>query len=56
MLEALVAFAKSGDPSTAGTVWPKWSVDAERLVDFGDTVSILPINSERLDFHLAGSP
>src|SRR6266436_3756410 len=56
MLGALVAFAKSGDPSTAATAWPKWSVDAERLVDFGDAVSILPMNSERLDFHLAGTP
>jgi para-nitrobenzyl esterase len=56
MLSALVAFAKSGDPSTAATAWPKWSVDAERLVDFGDAVSILPMNSERLDFHLAASP
>jgi hypothetical protein len=26
------------------------STDAERLVDFGDAVSIRPMNSERLDF------
>ncbi len=55
MLESLVAFAKSGDPSTAATAWPKWSGNAEQLVDFGDAVSIRPMNSERLDFHMAGS-
>jgi para-nitrobenzyl esterase len=50
MLASLVAFAKSGDPSIAAGPWPKWSTDAERLVDFGDAVSIRPMNSERLDF------
>jgi len=55
MLASLVAFAKSGDPSTAATAWPKWSANAEQLVDFGDAVSIRQMNSERLDFHMAGS-
>jgi para-nitrobenzyl esterase len=50
MLENLVAFAKSGDPSTATAPWPKWSIHAERLLDFGDAVSIRPMDTERLDF------
>jgi para-nitrobenzyl esterase len=54
MLTSLVAFAKSGDPSTAGVRWPRWTIDAEQLVDFGDDVSIRPMNGERLDFHLRG--
>jgi len=56
MLASLVAFAKSGDPSIAAGTWPKWSVKAERLVDFGDAVSIRPMDSARLDFfYMAGS-
>ena len=55
MLGSLVAFAKSGDPSTAATAWPRWSANAEQLVDLGDAVSIRVMNSERLDFHAAGS-
>ncbi len=50
MLTSLTAFAKSGDPSVTGGPWPKWSINAERLVEFGDAVSIRPMNSERLDF------
>ena len=55
MLASLVAFAKSGDPSTAAAPWPRWSVNAEQLMDFGDDVSIRSMDSERLDFHLAGN-
>jgi para-nitrobenzyl esterase len=54
MLTSLVAFAKSGDPSTADVRWPRWTIDAEQLVDLGDDVSIRPMNGERLDFHLLG--
>jgi hypothetical protein len=39
-----MAFAKSGDPSVTGGPWPKWSINAERLMDFGDAVSIRPMN------------
>jgi para-nitrobenzyl esterase len=52
MLASLTAFAKSGDPSVAAGPWPKWSINAERLVDFGDAVSIRQMNTERLDFYL----
>jgi len=53
MLTSLVAFAKSGDPSIAAGPWPKWSINAEGLMDFGDAVSIHPMDSERLDFFYA---
>jgi para-nitrobenzyl esterase len=52
MLTNLVAFAKSGDPSTAAAPWPRWSIDAEQLIDFGDDVMVRSMDSERLDFHL----
>jgi para-nitrobenzyl esterase len=55
MLSSLVAFAKSGDPSTAAAPWPRWRVNSEKLVDFGDGVSVRSMDSERLDFHLAGN-
>ena len=55
MLASLVAFAKSGDPSTVDAPWPRWSVNSEQLVDFGNDVSIRSMDSERLDFHMAGN-
>jgi len=55
MLTSLVAFARSGDPSTAAGRWRRWSVNAEELVDFGDSVSVRSMDSERLDFYLAGN-
>ncbi len=55
MLASLVAFARSGDPSTAAARSRRWSVNAEELVDFGDSVSVRSMDSERLDFYLAGN-
>lgn len=55
MLASLIAFAKSGAPSTAAAPWPRWSVNAEQLVDFGDSVSVRSMDSERLDFYLPGN-
>jgi len=50
MTETLIAFAKSGDPSTASLRWPAWRPRAEQLAEFGDTIQIQTINTERLEF------
>lgn len=50
MTDALIAFAKTGDPNTAAVRWPRWTPHNEQLIEFGDKVSVLPISTERLDF------
>ena len=51
MMNGLLAFARVGDPSTALVPWPRWSRQNEQLVEFGDAVAILPMNTQRMDFH-----
>jgi para-nitrobenzyl esterase len=51
MMIGLLAFARVGDPSTASVPWPRWSRQKEQLIEFGDAVAILPMNTQRLDFH-----
>ncbi|MBV8905172.1 MAG: carboxylesterase family protein, partial [Acidobacteriia bacterium] len=53
MTAALIAFAKTGDPGTADVRWPKWTPKEERLVEFGDTISVREMNTARLDFMVA---
>ena len=50
MTAALVAFAQTGSPSTADVPWPAWTAQAERYVNFGDTIVLETVNRARLDF------
>jgi para-nitrobenzyl esterase len=50
MIEALIAFAATGDPNTHAVNWPKWTPTDEKLVEFGDTINVQPMNTARLDF------
>ncbi len=50
MTDALIAFAKTGNPNTPAVEWPAWSSQKEQLVEFGDKVAIQPMNAARLDF------
>ena len=51
MLDCLVAFARTGDPSTAATPWPRWTPKAESYVEFGDQTGVREENVERMEFH-----
>lgn len=51
MMASLLAFARTGNPSTAATPWPRWAPGNERLVDFGDEVGVRTENTERMNFH-----
>jgi para-nitrobenzyl esterase len=53
MTEALIAFAKTGDPNTAAVHWPKWTPQSEQLVEFGDAIKVQPMNTQRLNFMAA---
>jgi para-nitrobenzyl esterase len=50
MTAALIAFANTGDPRTPAADWPAWLPDNERLIEFGDTIRVLPMNTARLNF------
>jgi para-nitrobenzyl esterase len=56
MMDALIAFAKTGDPNTAAVHWPKWTPQNEHLVEFGDVIKVLPMNSARLNFMASHAP
>lgn len=36
MMDSLLAFARTGDPATAATPWPRWTEAQENYVEFGD--------------------
>ena len=50
MTAALIAFANTGDPGTAAVPWPRWTAQNERLVEFGDSIRVLPMSTPRLEF------
>ena len=50
MTDALIAFAKTGNPNTSAVEWPAWSPQKEQLVEFGDKIAVQPMNAARLDF------
>ena len=56
MTAALVAFARTGSPSTPDVAWPAWSATDERYVDFGDRITLERVNRARLDFMAAHRP
>ena len=53
MTAALIAFAKAGDPNTAAVPWPKWTPRDESLIEFGNTISVQKMNTDRLEFMAA---
>jgi para-nitrobenzyl esterase len=55
MSNAIIAFARTGDPSIPAVKWPRYDPKHEQLVEFGDAVRVLPMNTKRLDF-LASAP
>ena len=55
MQDTIVAFAKTGNPSTPAAKWPAWTGRTEPLVMFGDDVTVGRINTVGADF-LAATP
>ena len=50
MSDALIAFARSGNPSTPSFKWPAWSPTSDVFVDFGDTVKVEPFNAKGMEW------
>lgn len=55
MMQALIAMARTGSPSTARQPWPAWSTTSERNIMWGDRVTPGPLDRVRLDW-LAAHP
>jgi para-nitrobenzyl esterase len=56
MTAVLVAFANTGNPSTADVKWPAWSAQSESYVNFGDRIAVETVNRTRLDFMAKNRP
>jgi para-nitrobenzyl esterase len=53
MTAALIAFAKTGSPVTPAVSWPEWKPRNEVLVEFGNSVRTVPMDTARLEFMAA---
>lgn len=50
MMEALIAFAKTGNPSIQGMMWPAWSPANEQRVVFGRTTAVGKLYTKGMDW------
>ncbi len=53
MMQALIAFANTGNPGTAVMPWPAWSAKSERKLVLGDTARLEPLSRAQLDWMAA---
>ncbi len=51
--DALIAFAKTGDPGTPAVAWPRYDPGNERMMEFGDSIRVVRMNTAGLDFFVA---
>jgi para-nitrobenzyl esterase len=51
MLESLLAFARTGNPATPATPWPRWTPERQELMEFDAESRVLAENPERMSFH-----
>jgi para-nitrobenzyl esterase len=55
MSDIVIAFARTGNPSTPAVKMAPYSLADERLVDFGDTIGLVTLDTRALDF-IASTP
>lgn len=48
--DALIAFATTGDPNTPAISWPRYDPANEQMMEFGDAIRVLRMNTAGLDF------
>ena len=56
MMDSLIAFANTGDPSTAAVKWPAWKASAEQYEDFNDGPRAVALNVKGMDWLAAHKP
>jgi carboxylesterase type B len=50
MVNSLIAFANTGNPSVPDMPWPAWTPQKERLMDFGDRFAVEEMDVRRWTF------
>jgi para-nitrobenzyl esterase len=50
MSDALIAFAKTGNPATPAVKWPAWSPTNDVYVDFGDSIKLEKFNQRGMEW------
>jgi hypothetical protein len=50
MSDVLVAYATSGSPSTPAVTVPRYDPAHEQLIEFGETIRVVTLNTAGLDF------
>lgn len=56
MSDALIAFAKSFNPSTATLKWPAWSASEDSFVNFGDSTKVEKFYAQGMEWLAAHQP
>jgi para-nitrobenzyl esterase len=56
MMNAVIAFAKTGSPSTAGLNWPEWSEKQPAYMLFGEPSKLTQMNIKQMDWLAAHPP
>lgn len=51
MVRSLLAFARTGDPATRETPWPRWTREQPAVEEFGDITRTFLESPERMAFH-----
>ena len=51
--DSLIAFAKHGNPGTAAIPWPRYDPADEQMMEFGDSIRGLRMNTRGLNFFRA---
>ena len=51
LMDALVAFARTGRPTLRGVAWPSYDRAAERRVEIGDGVRVGTFDARRMELH-----
>lgn len=54
-MDVVIAFAKTGNPSTQAVKMIRYNAADEQLVDFGDAIKVVKLNTKGLDF-IANTP
>ncbi|RPJ80152.1 MAG: carboxylesterase, partial [Acidobacteria bacterium] len=54
--DALIAFAKTGNPNTAAIVWPRYDPANEQMIEVGDRIRVLEMNTAGLNFFVSHPP
>lgn len=56
MMDSLIAFARTGDPSTAAVRWPAWKASDEQMEDFDIGPHAIPMDVKGMDWLAAHKP